>query len=86
MSTLATVYSQLDRNVSVWIAGQTPDSHRHEIYLDGLRLPLCIRAHAGQGWALVYRTDAEGQICHDCFDRPCTELLTGPVEIRSVND
>jgi len=66
---------------SPWIAGQTPGSADHDIFLDGRPLPLCIRASPAQGWAVVYRTASDGQIARDCFDRPRTLTLHGQVRI-----
>jgi hypothetical protein len=68
-----------------WIAGETLDSHLYEVRLDGERQPLAVRAHPGQGWVSVYRTNDAGDILHDHRGQAATELLYGRVELVLAN-
>ena len=67
-----------------WEAGVTPGSELDEVYLDGKRVDLAIKANSDQGWVLVYREDHRGDIVQ-CMGRVDTLLLYGRVEIRRCN-
>jgi hypothetical protein len=70
----------------LWIAGETKDSHLDEVYRDGVREPLAVRANAAQGYVTRYATDPVSQeVLRNGRGEPETELVFGDVEIRRVN-
>jgi len=67
-------------------AGQTPRSELFEVFLDDVRLPMCIKAHSGQGWATCYVIDeATGNVAVDGLGNTKTRTLHGRVRIRRTN-
>ena len=66
-------------------AGLTSLSEFREVWFIGQRLPLCIEAHALQGWARVYEENGSGQILHDVNGKPISKTLYGYVEIRLMH-
>jgi hypothetical protein len=62
-------------------AGVTPHSHETEVWLDGVRLPLCVEASEAGGWARVFQTNPAGEIERDCLGNPRTEIRRGQVRI-----
>ena len=66
-----------------FIAGPngTPDNHLREVWLDGRREALAIRADAGEGWVERYVTERGGLLLRQ-LGKPLTEIVFGRVEIR----
>lgn len=62
--------------------GVTPDSDRVEVWLDGVRRPSCVKAHALQGWALSYQVDDRGRVVTDGKGEPRTVMEKGFVELK----
>lgn len=67
-------------------AGQTHQSHRFEVWLNGQREPLAIAADDEIGYVERLVRDPAGEIRRDMLNREMTETLYGDVEIRPVND
>lgn len=63
---------------------QTDDgSEGVSIFLDGVHQPLAIKAHAGQGWIVRWKTDSAGQLVkHTLHSGNVEEIVNGNVEIR----
>lgn len=69
-----------------WSAGKSNDSHLYEVFVDGKRQPLCIRADISKGWADSYKTDDAGNIEYDgLFGRAKVVRRWGAIEIRRCN-
>lgn len=67
-------------------AGVTPGSELLEVWLDGARLPGCVKAHRGQSWATCYRTAPDGRVLLDYTGAPLEDFRYGAVEFRCCND
>jgi hypothetical protein len=65
-------------------AGVTPRNEDYEIFVDGVRLPQCIKAHRGQGWATTWIMDGI-RVLRDGLGRPKETTVYGVVEFRPSN-
>lgn len=68
-----------------WHAGATDGCWLDEVFLDGVRLDLCVKANSAQGWAVVYVEDDKGEIVRNVAGQAETTILYGVVEIRRCN-
>lgn len=70
-----------------WRAGETRNSDRYTVFLDGTVPALCVAANADEGWVECYRTDEWGRIvCDGVLLKPLLDRLYGRVEIRPLID
>jgi hypothetical protein len=69
----------------LFVAGETLDSHLYEVWLDGVRQPLAVRADSRVGYVTSYRVDRDGRICREFDGRPSFATAHGSVEIRLSN-
>jgi len=67
-----------------FVAGQTPESHLVEVWLNGYREALAIAADPVDGWVERYRQDDDGKILMTLKDRPATERIYGHVELKQT--
>jgi hypothetical protein len=63
----------------------TVDSELSEVWLDGVREPLAIRASSRWGFIERYKTDPAGEIMHDPAGEAIKERVFGKVKIRPCN-
>jgi hypothetical protein len=63
----------------------TLDSERFEVWLDGERQPLAIRANVTWGFIERFKTDADGEIIQDPAGEAIKERVFGKVKIRPCN-
>ena len=65
-----------------WSTGHSRNSEEYEVFRNGEREPLAVRANTTLGWVERYRTDVHGQILRStATGRAITEQVYGDVEL-----
>ncbi len=68
-----------------WEAGKSRRNELYEVWVDGERDALAIRADIHGGWVESYATDTTGTIQRDGTGRARVVRREGRIEIRKVN-